>query len=94
MKILVFRCASERATSTPRLSEDGEDTKEYGAEESKDEIHIKQHWPKLGGGKVVGGSRFYGQTATQKWTAQADVGHGIHQRTIGQIPGFDRVWIG
>ena len=42
MKILVFRCACEGATGTPRLgmSEGGEDTKEDGAEESEDEIHI------------------------------------------------------
>jgi hypothetical protein len=41
------------------LSEGGEDTKEDGAEESEDEIHIeKAQGSRLGGGKVVGG--FYG----------------------------------
>jgi hypothetical protein len=90
VKILVFRCAAERATSTPRLSEGGEETKEDGAEESEDEIHIeKAQDSRLGGSKVVRG--FYSQTCHPAWTAQADVGHGIYQGTIGQIPGLDRV---
>ena len=61
MKILVFPYACERATSTPRLSEGGEDTKEDGAEESENEIHIKKaQGLRLGRGKFVG--EFYGQT--------------------------------
>ena len=49
------------------MSQGGEDTKEDGAEESEDEIHIdKAQGLRFVGGKVVGG--FYGQTGTQKWT--------------------------
>ena len=49
------------------MSEGGEDTKEDGAEESEDEIHIDiAQGLRFVGGKVVGG--FYGQTGTQKWT--------------------------
>ena len=58
MKILVFRKAPERATYTPRLgmSEGGEDTKEDGAEDSEDEIHIeKARGLRFGEVKSLGG---------------------------------------
>jgi hypothetical protein len=71
------------------MSEGGEDTKEDGAEESEDEIHIEKARSLRFGGRGVLWSDCH-----PEMDAQADVGHGINLGTIGQIPGFDRVWIG